>query len=119
MRFLIDANISYRLVAALRRSGHDVRSVTEENPNAADADILGWAVEDKRTILTYDKDFGELVFKLARRHAGVILLRCQDESYQTQFTVLKQFLTRHTPKEIQAHFWTLNENAERRARTFF
>ena len=117
MRFLIDANIPYRLVAALRQGGHDARSVTEENPNAADAYILDWAVEDKRTILTYDKDFGELVFKLARRHAGVILLRCQDESHQAQLKLLKRFFAAHTAKEIQAHFWTLTETSERKAST--
>ena len=38
MRLLIDVNVSYRLVAALRSRGYDISSVLEKNPNAADID---------------------------------------------------------------------------------
>lgn len=116
MRLLIDANITYRLIEALRKNGHDVRSVLEESPNADDEKILRSAVRQKRIVVTYDKDFGELIFKLHKRHNGVILLRANDESYLTQFEIIKKFFSQHSPKEIRSYFWVLTDRLTRRAK---
>ena len=74
-----------------------------------------WAAREKRTIITYDKDFGELVFKLGNRHYGVILVRVRDESHRMQLKLIEDFLAAHNPKEIQAHFWILTEATTRQA----
>lgn len=117
MRLLVDANISYRLVAALRDRGHDATSILEETPDAADVEIIRSAVRAKRTIITYDKDFGELVFRVGERHYGVILLRTSDETYETQIKLISHFFATHQTKEIQANFWVLTETATRQAKT--
>lgn len=44
--------------------------------------ILKIAANEKRILITKDKDFGELVFRLNKGHAGVILLRL--EGFTTQ-----------------------------------
>lgn len=116
MRLLLDANISVRIVAPLSAMGHDVVSQLQENPNAADEEILKRAHQEKRTVITYDKDFGELVFQHEVGHSGVILLRTRDESYPTQLKILEEFLSRHAEIEIQEHFWVLTESMARRAR---
>lgn len=115
MRFLLDANISYRLVAPLRGMGHDVVSVLEKQPNASDEEIISWAVNEKRTIITYDRDFGELVFKEREQHYGVIFVRARDESQRTLLKLLNDFIPYHKENEIQEHFWVLTENTMRRA----
>ncbi|MDA0744990.1 MAG: DUF5615 family PIN-like protein [bacterium] len=44
--------------------------------SASDADILERAQQEKRLVLTYDKDFGELAFRFGLpSDSGVILLR--------------------------------------------
>ena len=116
MRLLLDANISTRLVAPLQEMGHDVVSQLQENPNAADEEILKRAHLEQRIVITYDKDFGELVFKHEAGHFGVILLRTRDESYPTQLAVLKEFFNTHAEAEIQEHFWVLTESVARKAR---
>ena len=118
MRLLLDANISTRLVAPLQEMGHDVVSQLQENPNAADVDILKRAHMEQRIVITYDKDFGELVFKHDAGHFGVILLRTRNESYSTQLATLQEFLNHHTEDEIQEHFWVLTESVSRKARIF-
>jgi hypothetical protein len=42
---------------------------------ANDADILDRAAHEGRTLITNDKNFGELVFRSKQPHHGVILLR--------------------------------------------
>ena len=116
MRLLLDANISARIVAPLKALGHDVISQLQENPNASDEAILRRAHAEQFTVITYDKDFGELVFKHEAGHCGIILLRTRDESYSTQIKILEDFLSRHAVKEIQEHFWVLTESLVRKAR---
>ena len=43
--------------------------------------LLQIALEENRILITRDKDFGELVFRLNEAHAGVILIRL--EGYNT------------------------------------
>jgi predicted nuclease of predicted toxin-antitoxin system len=47
---------------ALRAAGLDVESVTERMPGATDAIVLLHAAQTGRWIVTFDRDYGELVF---------------------------------------------------------
>ena len=76
MRFLADENFPGAGVAALRRLGHDVLSIGEVLRGASDMAVLDLAMRERRTILTFDKDFGELARKSKLPDAcGVILFR--------------------------------------------
>ena len=44
-------------------------------PKALDIEILNYAEKENRILITNDKDFGELVFRLKMPSSGVILLR--------------------------------------------
>ena len=102
----------------LKEMGHDVVSQLQKNPNAADEDILQQAHQEQWVVITYDKDFGELVFKHEAGHFGVILLRTRNEAYSTQLNILKEFFSRHAVTEIQEHFWVLTESVARKARSW-
>lgn len=76
MRFLADENIDPVTVDALRDSGHDVAWIMTDAPGSPDEGILTRAGLEDRILLTYDKDFGELVFHRGMAaDSGVILLR--------------------------------------------
>ena len=53
-------------------SGHDVLSVLERDPRAADEELLALALEEQRIPVTEDEDFGELVFVRRLPHPCVI-----------------------------------------------
>ena len=114
MRLLLDANISIRLITPLRALGHDVISMLENNPNASDQEVLAKAYKERRLLITYDKDFGELVIKQEQKHYGVILLRPHETSYLTQQKILEKFLQDHSEKEIQAYLWVVDESTVRK-----
>lgn len=49
----------------LRAAGCDVQAVVELMPGARDAEVLRYAAAAKRWVLTFDRDYGELVFARA------------------------------------------------------
>lgn len=78
MKILADENIARDVVSWLRSIGHDVLSAAEENPSTSDVDWTELAMRDQRVILTFDKDFGELVFRDGLACNGIVLLRLDD-----------------------------------------
>ena len=75
MRFLANENFPLTSVRLLRQAGHDVVSITEETPGVADDHILARAVIEDRIILTFDRDYGELIFHAGHAPAPVLYLR--------------------------------------------
>jgi len=78
VRFLLDENVHPRVQDFLRAHGHDVTSITRDYPHGMpDTQILLLASREQRILITNDRDFGELVFRLGGTHSGVIYLRIQ------------------------------------------
>lgn len=76
MRLLANENVPALLVESLINRGHDVAWIKRDSPGATDAEVLRRSVSERRVLITFDKDFGDLVFRLgANASSGVILLR--------------------------------------------
>ena len=76
MRFVADENFPRAALVLLRESGFDVTSIAESHPGIPDTEVMGIAAAEGRTLLTFDKDFGELVFRLGlSASCGIILFR--------------------------------------------
>lgn len=76
MRLLANENFPLGSVRVLRAAGHDVAAIIEDTPGVTDVEVLAQAVREARVILTFDRDYGELLY----RHrlpspSGVIYLR--------------------------------------------
>jgi len=81
MRFLADENFPRPTIRALRDSGFEVASAAEQSPGLADEHVLASCVAATATLLTLDKDFGELVFRQSLpAECGVILFRVNSDS---------------------------------------
>ena len=75
MRLLADECCDAALIGALRDDGHDVLYAVESLRGVPDDDLLAGAFSERRILLTEDKDFGELVYRLRRSSYGIVLLR--------------------------------------------
>jgi predicted nuclease of predicted toxin-antitoxin system len=76
MRLLANENFPGLAVAALREAGHDVAWVHEDAPGTPDPEVRRRGQHERRILLTFDKDFGELAFRRgADASAGVVLFR--------------------------------------------
>ena len=76
MRFLANENFPGDAVAALESAGHDIVWVRVAAPGSKDEDILAWAKRERRVLLTFDKDFGELAWRVGLpASCGIVLFR--------------------------------------------
>lgn len=75
MEFVADESCARPVIQALRQAGHDVISIAEVANGAPDEQVLELAVNEKRILVTEDRDFGELVYARGRAFTGVILVR--------------------------------------------
>ena len=63
-KLLVDENLPAPTTELLRSAGHDVASVLEISPGVSDAEVLAYAVEERRILVTLDKqDFGGLIYR--------------------------------------------------------
>ena len=73
LNILANENIPTTRVNALKVAGFDIVANGIDNPSISDVQVMNIAIEELRTILTYDSDYGELIFKYGYKPpAGVI-----------------------------------------------
>ena len=75
MNLLADESYAGPVIRALLEAGHDVVAIAEVAKGATDEQVLERALNEKRVLITEDRDFGELVYARGRSSAGVILVR--------------------------------------------
>ena len=76
MKLLANENIPLKSILFLRDKGYDITSIGIENPSIQDNEVMEIAINEKRTILTFARDYGELIFKYNYKPPkGVIYLR--------------------------------------------
>ena len=95
MFFLTDENVATSVVFALRSSGHDVVDIKEQGwYGATDLFLINKAVQQKRIIITHDKDF------LQQKKVTVILLRFYNQNPSNTRTRLLEYLADKSSKKI-------------------
>src|SRR6266542_6830109 len=81
MRLCANENVPGDCVDALRQDGHDVLWIRESAPGSPDLVVLSVAQSEERLLITFDKDFGELVYRHgAAASRGVVLFRLRRRS---------------------------------------
>lgn len=76
MHFLADENIPLLSVKIIRSAGMDIAYISEISPGISDSEVLKISETQNRILLTFDLDFGELIFKQKiKATQGIILFR--------------------------------------------
>jgi predicted nuclease of predicted toxin-antitoxin system len=107
MKFLADENISSKVVGKLRNKGIDIVSVKEFASGISDESVLELANKQKRVVITFDDDFGELIYGRKLRAQGIILLKFVPKSSQQIVDTITNVLA--TQAQIEGHFVTVTE----------
>ena len=79
-KLLADENIPRKTVEILKKEDLDITSVSETSPGLSDRAVIDQANKETRIIITFDKDFGELIFREKLKVEGLILLRIPPSS---------------------------------------
>jgi predicted nuclease of predicted toxin-antitoxin system len=79
MRFLADMGVSIRVADWMRTQGHDVVHLRDRGlQRLPNGEIFQLGYREKRTIVTFDLDFGEIVAESAGTVVSVVLFRLHD-----------------------------------------
>jgi len=76
MKLLANENFPLQSIKILESAGFDIKSVGKDYSGILDSEVMDIAIKEERTIITFDRDYGELIFKKGYRpKEGVIYLR--------------------------------------------
>jgi predicted nuclease of predicted toxin-antitoxin system len=116
MRLLADENFPFPSIRLLRQAEYNIASISEDNSGIEDVEVLARAVNEQRFILTFDRDYGELIYRLRLPSPiGVIYLRfrphyptepaeillnlfqAEGVQFESRFTILERDRLRQRP----------------------
>lgn len=104
MRFLVDESAGKKFSGLVKNTGRDVLFSGDSIPEVDDEDVLSFANDEKRILITADKDFGELVFKLGKSSQGIILIRTAASDPVKRFEIVKDVLDKAKGKFVVVEF---------------
>ena len=79
-KLLADESVDHRIVKSLQENKYDIEAIVETHSGISDNEVLKIANELNAILLTEDKDFGELTYRLKKPSKGIILLRLSGEA---------------------------------------
>ncbi len=106
MRFLADESCDFGVVTTLRKAGYDVKTIIEMDPGISDEEVAEISVNEKRILITEDKDFGQLVYTMSQASVGIIFIRFPGNARSLLFSSVLE-LVKHHGHKLQQHFVVL------------
>lgn len=93
MKLLANENFPYKSIFFLKAKGYDVISIGMDNPSIKDSEVMTIAINEERTIVTFDRDYGELIFKHNYKpEKGVIYLRLDEYEPEQPGQIIEEIL---------------------------
>ena len=112
MKFFADECCDAGLVVSLRAAGYDVTYVAEQYAGSSDDEVLTIAHNERRILLTEDKDFGELVYRFRKPSAGIVLIRIDVRERHMKWPRLKSLIEKYEDR-LHGHFVVIHSNKYR------
>ncbi len=97
MKLLADENIPVKSIEMLRENGMDVKSIGIDHLSISDKEVIEIAQNEGRLIITFDSDYGDLIFVHGfRPSAGVVYFRIHQINYKEFANIVLQLMANHT-----------------------
>ena len=94
MKLLANENFPYKSINYLKAKGYDIISIGMDNPSIKDSEVMTIAINEGRTILTFDRDYGELIFRHNYKpENGVIYLRLDEYEPEQPGHIIEEIIT--------------------------
>lgn len=99
--FLADENVPPQVIQFLRNKGYKVKEVREENlKGISDVDLINLAKKESRTLITFDKHFGNVLLYPPKKYHGIIRINIHPPILEDIFTAFNKFLKRFDLSEL-------------------
>jgi predicted nuclease of predicted toxin-antitoxin system len=98
VRFLIDSCVPRLVTVHLREAGHDVVETRERGPDPGDAEIMAWAADERRILVTADGDHAVLALRHGLAHHGIVQLA--QRSVPELIATLESVMAAHSEDDL-------------------
>ena len=107
MKIKVDENIGRSGVDLLRQAGHDVMTVREQGyAGSVDEVVFQVCKTEARTLITLDRDFGQVPRFPPKQTAGVVVLELGGPaSLQRLHNRLREFLVLAATRPVGGELW--------------
>lgn len=95
MRLVADESVDFGIIEALRKKSFDVISISENNSGINDTEVIEIANTHKCLLITEDKDFGELTYRLKLNHNGILLIRLSDLTREDRIILASEIIEKY------------------------
>lgn len=114
MKFFADECIYRNTAEALRKWGHDVVTAQEANfAGRPDDELLVYAVQHGRTMITNDLDFSNIRRYVPKSHYGILVLKIRPAVLGRVHALLQQFLDNTSQDALRGTLVILDRNKYR------
>lgn len=114
---LANENFPAPAIRKLRAAGVDVVAVSEVMPSVSDKEVLEFARREQRWIVTFDRDYGDLIFREGLRPPPAILYFRQ-EPYPPERPAELTLAMLSDPQQAQGCMVVISERSIRRKHFF-
>ena len=114
LKFLADENLFPQVVAYLRKSGHDVKGIRDAGfAQITDDEIMKIAATEERSIITFDKHFGDILRYPPQNLPGIILTRIHLPLLEDIFYALSNLFKSYHGNSFQGRLVVLTKSGYR------
>jgi len=114
MKFFVDQDVYQITFDYLKSLGYDALKASDVGlERASDGELLHYAYEHNRILITRDKGYGALVFLNVQENHGVILLRVQPHTVDAVHIELARFLEEHAEIALRNCFVVIEPGRHR------
>lgn len=113
VKLLLDANLSPKTREHLtEKFNFNVIDLISENKySLTDEKVIQLAKKEKRIIITFDLDFGEIYYFSEKGKVGIIVLRIQDQTLESVNKVLDKFFRKEARNiDLEKSLVVIDEN---------
>ena len=112
MLLVADESVDFGIIRVLREKKFNVISISENYPGIKDLHVLAIANENHCLLITEDKDFGELTYRLNMQHCGIFLIRLNDVPRSERITRVASAIEKYSDELINS-FAVINSSGLR------
>jgi len=95
MTLVADESVDFGIITRLRELGIFVVSISEDSSGIKDTEVLMKASEAQCLLITEEKDFGELTYRLKLLHSGILLIRLSDMTRKERIELVAAIIEKY------------------------
>jgi len=110
MKILADENIPIKIIELLEKDNFNIKRVPK---GADDQSIAELAKSENRVLLTFDRDFGNILLFPPQQYSGIIFIRIRPPLINTIFSALSNLFKLVKTEEFKGRLFVLSAHSFR------